>query len=115
MLSRSGIDASVVTSVENGEVTIDSEPHGHGTGPPIPRPSVNFQPVIGVQFGCVASSIDGLIGCPAVYGVSAPRSFRLSWMLLRARFARMSVYVGHWRAAIVTKTSLPSPSGPGGC
>src|SRR5690348_2455066 len=36
-------------------------------------------------------------------------------MLLRARFARMSVYVGHCRAAIVTKKSLPLPSGPGGC
>ena len=50
---------------ENGDVTIDSEPQGPRTGPPIPRPCVNFQPVIGVQFGCVASSIAGLIGCPA--------------------------------------------------
>ena len=36
-------------------------------------------------------------------------------MLLRARFAVMSVYVGHCRAAIVTKKSVPCPSGPGGC
>src|ERR1044072_8244282 len=95
MPSRLGIDASVVTSVENGEVTIDSEPHGPRTGPPMPRPSVNSHPVIGVQFGCVAASIAGLIGCPAEYGVSAPRALRLSWVLLRARLAPMAVYVGH--------------------
>ena len=34
---------------------------------------------------------------------------------MRARLAVMSVYVGHWRATIVTKQSVPIPSGPGGC
>jgi hypothetical protein len=38
-----------------------------------------------------------------VYGVSGPRSLRLSWMLLRALFAWMSVYASQTRAAIVTQ------------
>ena len=51
-LSRLGIEASVVMSgVVNGCVTIESPPHGPSTGPPMPRPCVNFQPVIGVQSG----------------------------------------------------------------
>jgi hypothetical protein len=51
---------------------------------------VNFHPVIGVQAGWVSSSMAGAIGSPASYGESSPRSRRLSWMLLRARLARMA-------------------------
>ena len=66
-------------------------------------PSLNFQPVIGLQAGWLGSSIEGLIGWFSLYGVSAPRSRRVSWMLLRARLAVMSVKAGHSRATMVTK------------
>ncbi len=114
-LSRRGTDARVVTSVPNAPPTTESDPHAPVTLPAIERPSVNCQPVIGVHAGWLAASMSGSMGWPALYGVSTPRSRRLSWMLLRARFAVMSVYVGHCRAAIVTKKSVPCPSGPGGC
>ncbi len=71
----------------------------------MPLPSVNSQLSIAVQFGWTCASTAGSTSsgspsCP--YGVSGPRSLRLSMMLLRARFAVMSSYVGHDRAAIVT-------------
>ena len=89
--SRSGTEAWVVTSVENGELTTESDPHGPTTLPgAMPVPSVKRQPVIGVQSGCVDCSMAGSTAWPCVYGVSAPRSRRLSWMLLRARLARMA-------------------------
>jgi hypothetical protein len=80
-----------VTSVASGALTTDRDPHGPSTGlPAIPLPNVNFHPVIGVQAGWVSSSMAGAIGSPASYGESSPRSRRLSWMLLRARLARMA-------------------------
>ena len=62
--------------------------------PSMPVPSVNSQFEIAVHFGCTCASIAGstLSGTPSTpYGVFAPRFSRLSMMLLRARFAVMSV------------------------
>jgi hypothetical protein len=53
---------------------------------------VNCQSVIGVQASCGgAISFSFFSGSPSVYSVSGPRSFRLSWMLFRARLAKMLV------------------------
>ncbi len=70
-----------------------SRPHGSGgtaSRIEIPLPSVNSQLSIGVHSGWTSASTAGSTrnGSPfSPYGVSAPRSFRLSMMLLRARFA----------------------------
>ncbi len=95
--------ARVTIEVANGLVTIESDPHGPVTARGwIPRPRVSCQFSIGWQLGCTRSSVVASTTSPSLYGVSAPRSLRLSWMLLRARLAVMSVYCGHTRAAIVT-------------
>ena len=79
------------------------------TAPPMPVPRVNRQLGSGEQLGWLRASVTGSTGWPSEYGVSLPRSSRLSWMLLRARLAVMSSYVGHVRAAIVTSRSVPRP------
>jgi hypothetical protein len=72
-------------------VTLLSDPHTPGTArDSIPVPSVKAQLSIGVHSGwtCASSAGSMLSGTPPVpYGESTPRSFRLSMMLLRARFA----------------------------
>ena len=88
--SRRGTDASVVVVVSAPETT-DRDPHGPVTLlPAIALPIVNVQPVIGAQLGWTVCSTSGSTSWPALYGVSTPRSRRLSWMLLRARLAVMS-------------------------
>ncbi len=65
--SRPGTDASVVTSVAYGALTTDSDPHGPRTGSAaIPVPSVNLQPVMGAQLGCVAASTTGSTAWPSL-------------------------------------------------
>jgi len=56
-------------------------------------------PVIGVQAGWTAASTVGSTVWSPEYGVSGPRSWRLSMMLLRARLAVTEAYVGQLRAA----------------
>ncbi len=87
-VSSNGVVAFVRIAVENGLVTIDSAPHGPVTARErMPVPSVKVQSGSGWQSGWFVDSRSGSIGWPDVYAVSAPRSLRLSWMLLRARFA----------------------------
>ncbi len=76
-------------------LTRESAPQMPVSCPPMPRPSLKFQPCSGAQSGWNSASISGSIrfgtqrpsGSRVPYGVFAPRSRRLSWMLLRARLA----------------------------
>jgi len=56
----------------------------------MPVPMVNCQLVNGWQFGSPASSLATETASLELYRVSAPRSWRDSWMLLRALLAMMS-------------------------
>src|SRR3954451_6242542 len=91
--SRSGIVASVVTSVRNAGVLVtDKEPQCPVTRlGEMPGPNENPKPVSGRQFGCISCSWVGFTSWPAWYWVFGPRSRRLSWMLLRLLLALMSV------------------------
>ena len=88
LVSSSGTDAWVVNDGDVGFDTLDRLVPG--VTPLIPFPNVKSQLDSGVQFGWLGVSIDGEMGWPEVYFVSSPRSWRLSWMLFRARLAVMS-------------------------
>ena len=100
-LSR-GVLAWVVGGSASGLETIESFPNDPETWPAMPLPKVNCHPVIGVQAGWTAASTVGSTVWSPEYGVSGPRSWRLSMMLLRARLAVTEAYVGQLRAASVT-------------
>ena len=66
LLSSSGTESWVVMSWANGLVTMDREPHGPLTARDLyPRPSVNFQSLIGRHRGWLARSMSGSIAWPA--------------------------------------------------
>ena len=90
---------ALVTSVRLG---LDTTERRSTRPPAIPSPRVNCHPSRGLHLGWPLDSVSTLIASPSLYRVSGPRSLRLSWMLLRARLAVMSVYSEHSRATRVS-------------